>query len=518
MRNTGRNGFLSGVVAAALMLLWMLAARLWLGVLTPVELAVDWLVPMLPLSWFEAGLDLLGGLAKPLLYLMALLVNLALGGVVGVVYARLAARSAGPRPQLAGVLLVLALMLFTGLALLPLTGQGVFGASSSAGVARTVAYYLPAYALFTAVLGVSVSLAPSDSGPTDEGRRRMLRRTLRGGAALLAVAAAGPVLARLLERMTLTSVDASAEGMPAPITPVGTFYNVSKNALDPDVDALAWRLRIHGLVERPYSLALEDIHALPASEKVHTLQCISNPVGGNLVGNARWKGLPLRDLLERAGLRDGVVDIKLEGEDGYTDSIPLSKAMEPGTLLVYEMNGAPLTLKHGAPLRLLVPDIYGMKNVKWIRAIEAVGEDYKGYWQRQGWSDVATYQTMSQVRVPAAADVLRVGDAIEVGGIAFAGARGIDKVEWSTDGGRTWQQSDLLLDQGPDTWRFWQAEWKPTQPGEYRLLVRATDGEGRLQAAEPSPTLPSGATGYHGITIRVREGAAASVAASPHPA
>ncbi len=490
-----------GLVAAAAMLLWMLAARLWLRVLSPIELLADWIIPRIPLSWFEMGLSLLGGYAKPLLYLLGLGATLLLGALLGVAYSRLQYQlSMRARSRLAEALVV-ALLLFTGLVLLPLTGQGIFGVASSAGMLRTLAYYLPAYLIFAAVL---VLAHPLPAGDADPGRRRVLRCGLQGGGALLLLAAAGPVLGRLLSRMTLTSVTANAEGMPAPVTPVGTFYNVSKNALDPRVDAAKWRLNVGGMVQSPFALSLDEIRALPSIEKMHTLQCISNPIGGNLIGNAEWQGFPLRDLLQRAGVQQGVVDIKLTSEDGYTESIPLPKAMEPGTLLVYDMNGEPLTYKHGAPLRLLVPNIYGMKNAKWITSIEAVAEDFKGYWQRQGWSDVAIYQTMSQLRAPSTQTRVVEGQSTEVGGIAFAGSRGIQKVEWSADGGRSWREAELLPELTEvDTWRFWQAEWSPEQAGNATLMVRATDGEGRTQTDEQNPTLPDGATGYHSLEVRV---------------
>lgn len=497
MAPDARGGYRAGVTAALAMLVWMFAARDWLGVLTPLELVADQIVPRIPLELFRAGIEALGGYAKIATYAVGLVLTLLLGGALGGAVYRLAA-GRGARRLLAGDgIAVLGLLLLTGLVLLPLAGDGPFGAASGVGAGRTVLYYLIAYLLYAVVLALpalETSVAPADAGR---------RRLLRGGGLLLVLAAVGPVLVRAVQGMTVTNLDRAAEGMPKPITPVGPFYNVSKNAFDPRVDAETWRLRIGGMVETPFELTLDEIRALPPVEKLHTLQCISNPVGGNLIGNGDWTGVRLRDLLDRAGVRDGVIDIKIEAEDGYVDSIPLPKAMEEGALLAYEMNGAPLTYKHGAPLRLLVPNIYGMKNVKWITGIEAVGEDVRGYWQRQGWSDVATYQIMSQVRVPKGDDRLSVGQPVQVGGIAFAGSRGIGAVEWSADAGETWRAAELLRDMGKDTWRFWQAAWTPDFAGEYALTVRATDGDGTLQTRESAPTLPDGATGYHSITVRV---------------
>jgi DMSO/TMAO reductase YedYZ molybdopterin-dependent catalytic subunit len=178
------------------------------------------------------------------------------------------------------------------------------------------------------------------------------------------------------------------------VTPTKDFYVVSKNAFDPEVDAERWRLEITGLVESPLTLSYDEVKSLPAVEQYATLCCISNEVGGDLIGNALWRGVRLKDLFERAGLKPGVVDVALHASDGYTDSISLARAVQDGTLLVYEMNGEPLKPEHGYPLRLLVPGIYGMKNVKWITGLEAIDYDLKGFWQRRGWDDRAEYKTM----------------------------------------------------------------------------------------------------------------------------
>lgn len=237
-----------------------------------------------------------------------------------------------------------------------------------------------------------------------------------------------------------------------------------------------------------------------AVEQYATLECISNPVGGDLIGNAKWKGVRLRVLLERAGIQPSVRDVVLRGADGYSDSIPLDRAMQDGTLVVYEMNGAPLTPTHGFPVRLLVPGIYGMKNVKWITRIELVNYDYKGYWQRRGWDDRAEYKTMSRIDVPQAS-ASRSGETIA--GIAFAGDRGISGVEVSTDGGATWEPARLRAPLSPYSWVLWQHPWTPGRGGKSELLVRATDGRGEIQTAQRAEPIPDGASGYHRRTINL---------------
>jgi hypothetical protein len=279
------------------------------------------------------------------------------------------------------------------------------------------------------------------------------------------------------------------------ITPNRDFYQVSKNAFDPQVDVASWKLEVAGLVETELALTYDDLKALPWVEQYATLACISNEVGGDLIGNALWRGVRLKDVLEKAGLKPGVVDIMLRASDDYTDSIPLERANADGTLLVCEMNGEQLTPEHGAPVRLLVPGIYGMKNVKWITRIEALDFDFKGYWQRRGWDERAEYKTMSRIDAPDGS----VKGETSIAGIAFAGDRGISRVEVSTDGGATWTPADLRPALSPISWVLWQRRWVPTQPGKHRILVRATDGRGQTQTSQYAPPAPSGSSGYHSV-------------------
>jgi DMSO/TMAO reductase YedYZ molybdopterin-dependent catalytic subunit len=288
------------------------------------------------------------------------------------------------------------------------------------------------------------------------------------------------------------------EGLALEITPTNDFYVVSKNAFDPQVESKAWKLEVAGMVDNPLTLTYDEIKALPSIEQYATLACISNEVGGDLIGNALWRGVRLGDLLKQAGLKPGVADILLRARDDYTDSIPLDRAMADGTLLVYMMNGEPLTSEHGFPLRLLVPGIYGMKNVKWITRIEAVDFDFKGYWQRRGWDDRAEYKTLSRIDAPGHS--IKGGSTIA--GIAFAGDRGISKVEVSTDGGRTWEPAEIKAALSPYTWVLWNRQWAPEQGGKHLVVVRATDGKGTVQTSQLAPPAPSGSSGYHAVTIR----------------
>jgi DMSO/TMAO reductase YedYZ molybdopterin-dependent catalytic subunit len=289
-------------------------------------------------------------------------------------------------------------------------------------------------------------------------------------------------------------------GLAHEITPVGEFYTVSKNAFDPEVNQKSWSLKVAGLVNNQLSLSFEDVRALPVVEEYATLECIDNRVGGDLIGNALWRGVRLKVILDHAGVKDGVVDIVFRAADGYRDSIPLSKAVAEGTMLAYEMGGQPLTREHGFPLRLIVPGIFGMKNIKWITSIEAVDFDFKGYWQSRGWDDQAEYKTMSRIDVPDG----EVAGPVTIAGIAFAGDREISKVEVSTNGGKTWEPAELKASLSRFSWVLWSKQWQPPGAGEYSVVVRATDGDGEVQTARIAPAAPDGASGHHRVELGVK--------------
>jgi DMSO/TMAO reductase YedYZ molybdopterin-dependent catalytic subunit len=350
------------------------------------------------------------------------------------------------------------------------------------------------------------------------------RRALIGGAAVAAVAAlggltltrAGPIAGarlgnlpamarRLVQAVTLAPADPEIDATPG-ITPRITsnedHYTVDTTLVKPRVDIATWKLDVTGAVEAPFALTYEQLLDLDAIEQVHTLECISNPTGGELIGTAVWTGVRMRDLLQRARPTDKAFDVVLTSVDGYVDSFPIAKAMEPETLLVYLMNGKTLPQDHGYPVRTLVPNIYGMKNVKWLRTIEVASFDKLGYWQEGGWSDGAIVNTGTRIDVPAR--TLRWnGGEVTIAGIAFAGSRGISKVEISFDGARTWQTAKLEAAAGPLTWRRWSVQWMPPGTGTHTLQARATDGRGDTETPVSRQPFPNGATGYHQLQVNV---------------
>jgi len=292
-------------------------------------------------------------------------------------------------------------------------------------------------------------------------------------------------------------------GLEPDVTPTKDFYVVSKNFFsDPVVDPKTWKLQITGLVSNPYSLTFDELLKLASEDRFETLECISNEIGGNLIGNAQWRGVPLRSLLMKAKVDAKAVKVVFSAADDYADSIPVERALSPANLLAYHMNGSFLEPGHGAPARLLIPGIYGMKNVKWLTKIEIVKNDFQGYWQLRGWSDSAVIQTMSRIEVPGEKTTdLKVGPS-PIAGVAFAGDRKISKVEVSVDGGKTWQNATLKPALGPYTWQLWRLDWNAT-PGDHDVVVRATDGTGRTQTSTVTETLPNGATGWHDRSVHV---------------
>jgi DMSO/TMAO reductase YedYZ molybdopterin-dependent catalytic subunit len=292
-------------------------------------------------------------------------------------------------------------------------------------------------------------------------------------------------------------------GLATEVTPTKDFYTVSKNFFsDPVVDPNSWTLQVAGLVGKPYTLTYNQLLKLPVIERYQTLQCISNEVGGDLISNAAWRGVSLRDLIVSADPDPKAIKVVFSAVDGYQDSIPLSRALSAENVLAHTMNGAPLLAGHGIPARLLIPGIYGMKNVKWLTKIELVSSNFQGYWQQRGWSDDAFINTMSRIDVPDSQHASVKPGKVEVAGIAFGGDKGISKVEVSADGGKTWQAATLKDPLDKFTWRLWRYDWDATA-GDHQIVVRATNGEGVVQTQQQTDTLPNGATGWHSITVHV---------------
>lgn len=304
---------------------------------------------------------------------------------------------------------------------------------------------------------------------------------------------------------TASLVRPPSGGLATEVTPNGLFYVVSKNEVDPTLDAADWRLEVTGLVDNPMTLTYDDLKsALPVEEYV-TLECIGNVVGGDLIGNAKWKGVRLSALLGEAGLGPNVVDIAFEAADGFTNAVSRGRAMSGDVLVVYQMNGRPLPPEHGFPARIVVPGFYGYKSVKWLTKIEPVDHDFMGYWETRGRTDNPIIKTMSKIVAPAHGSSHPLGP-LAASGVAFSGDRGIATVELSIDGERTWSPVDRLSEPlSPFTWVSWDATVEPTARGPLVLIVRAVDGQGVVQTPVEKSVYPDGKTGRHKVRISVGE-------------
>lgn len=303
------------------------------------------------------------------------------------------------------------------------------------------------------------------------------------------------------------------------LTPTNLFY-IRSHFRAPTLEVGSYRLHIDGAVKRPLSLTYNDIRQLPSETRVATLECAGNSrvflvpqVSGaqwelGAVGNAEWTGVPLRSLLERAGLEQDACEIIFEGADNgipkeppvppgpisYARSLPRHKAMQPEVLIAYQMNGRDLPLHHGYPMRAIVPGHYGMASVKWLTHIKAVREPFEGYWQTSDygyWEHVdeqpvrrplAEMKVKSEIARPTVYETLAPNRRYTISGAAWSGEAEVTDIEVSTDGGATWARAQFLDQVQRHAWRRWTYDWlTPSQPGRYTLLARATDADGNIQ-------------------------------------
>ncbi len=292
-------------------------------------------------------------------------------------------------------------------------------------------------------------------------------------------------------------------GLSPYFTPDGAFYRVDTALVLPQVDPRSWTLRIHGLVDRPMELTFDDLLRRPLDEHDLTLSCVSNEVGGPLVGNARWIGAPLADLLRQAGVRAGADQLVGRSADGFTTGTPVEAVLDGREgLLAVAMNGEALPVTHGFPCRMIVPGFYGYASAtKWLVDLELTSyAAFDPYWVRRGWDRYGPMKTASRIDVPASSARLTAGPTT-VAGVAWATHRGIAAVEVRTDGG-PWAPARLADADGTDVWRQWTYDWTPT-PGTHRIEVRATDGTGAVQPEDRTPPYPSGSTGWHSVVVTV---------------
>ncbi len=488
----------------------MALAKVFFMVPLPVDMLFNFTGRLLGVPWIfnmvhalPFGLD---QYAKYALYAVTVVILLGFWTVLGAFYTRFSRWLTRWGTDAAYVVLS---VLLTGLVLLPIQGLGLFGLSPNnfqypplASALWSAGFGLVFAAALHLLYATSIKRSDSDSSGFSASRRESLRSIAGIVVVLSGLAAFGRMVGDGVARaaQSITDLIDRIRGISSEVTAVGDHYNVSKNVFDPSVNASNWQLRITGMVDNEITLNLDDLRAMESVERPNTLMCVSNRVGGNLIGNSVWTGVRLSELLNQAGVQEGANELILRAADNYADSFPLDAAMRDATIVAYLQNGEPLTQSHGFPARVLVPGIYGMKNVKWVLEIELTNQDYQGYWQTRGWSDTAIVKTLSRIDT-AEATQLEDG-SYAIGGIAYAGLRGVQGVEVSVDDGESWQGAQLKPALNDLSWNLWGFTWSP-EPGNYQVLVRATDGTGSVQTAEQSPPLPDGASGYHRLRVRV---------------
>jgi len=497
--------FAAGVVAGGTGLLVTFLMRAFgLGVFLP-EIAVDFVVGRIPGAIESFFIRSLGEGAKLLALLTALAVFLVLPGIYATLYRRV-------QRWLKNRWLVMAFYTFTSagivlLAILPVLDAGFLGSNTSVGIGFAVFSQLIGYWLYAALLDyLLVDVAAEYPEGFSLSRRQFIAGTI-GAVAVAALTVYG--LGSLISKKGRLVFASIAEMFSKEQTPTSEFYVVTKNVIDPTVDAGTWRLSIGGLVSNPTTYSYADIQALATVDEFVTLECVSNEVGGNLISMAEWTGVRLAMILQSAGVDTSPNNwVVFTCADGYTAAIPITKAMDPSTLVAVYMNGGPLATAHGYPARVIVPGLYGMFHAKWVTKIETVQGEFRGYWQQKGWtnSDDAHGRVNTVAIVATPADNAVVGGIVDIGGVAFAGDRGISRVEVSTDGGSTWTDATLYPRTGRGlTWVLWSYNWTPPRGGSFRIVARAYDAAGVIQDSTPFPPFPNGASGYDSITLLVSQ-------------
>jgi DMSO/TMAO reductase YedYZ molybdopterin-dependent catalytic subunit len=296
----------------------------------------------------------------------------------------------------------------------------------------------------------------------------------------------------------------SADGLTPYVTSNADFYRIDTAIFVPQVDASTWKMTIGGMVDRPVTFTYADLLAMDLVEEPVTLTCVSNEVGGHLIGNAVWRGVPLAKLLSNAGVQSGATQIVGRSVDDFTVGFPTEIALDGRTAMIaVGMNGEPLPVRHGFPARLVVAGLYGyVSATKWLKEITLTRlEDFDAYWIPRGWSKLGPIKTESRVDIPRSGAKMPAAK-MTIAGVAWAPSRGISRVEVSIDKG-PWVEARLGEVASKNTWVQWLYEWADAQPGSHMVSVRATDGTGEVQTEQPATPAPDGASGYHyrGFTV-----------------
>ncbi len=506
MKSTHVRDSLSGALAAGLALgISELIAGIVASAPSLVESLGNWVIDHVPPGVKEWAISLFGTNDKLALLISITIVTLVIGAVVG---------------WFARDRFWLAIVVFGGF--------GVVAALAAMADPQVT----PLGAVIPAAVAVVVGLAtlrmlfniglPAPTGESDPSRRTFL---VGAGAVIGVAALAGAFGRTLLERAkravagrddvvlptaaeTLpavpTGADFGIDGVQPILVPNSDFYRIDTALSIPRIDLQEWRLSITGLVDQPYTIDFADLLDMRMVERDVTLSCVSNQVGGGLVGNARWLGVPLTEILDRADVQPGAQQIVGRSVDDFTVGFPVEAAYDGREALVaVGMNGEPLPFEHGFPARLVVAGLYGyVSATKWLSEIELTTWDgFDAYWIPRGWAKEAPIKTQSRIDTPMASNVA-IGTTV-VAGAAWAPTRGISKVEVQLGENADWVEAELSEPLSENAWVQWKVDWDVTGPGRYVLRCRATDGDGNLQTEDVLPPAPDGATGWHRRVVDV---------------
>ena len=514
-----RFAAVAGVVAAAIALATgELFAALVGGASSPVAGVGSAVIDFAPPGSKDLAVTLFGTNDKPAILVMVTLTVLLVGAVIGLI-----ARS---RPT-AGYAAIIGLVVVGFLAAMRLPEtqptMAVVSAALQAFLGIQVLAMLLAAAPRETAGGTAAGATAAAGASTVPSRRGFLLRA--GGLGLLALIGGGIgraiVAGRAAAVATVTGmIPQAVQPAPAPgpdasfaidgisplVVPNDAFYRIDTALVTPSVNLADWSLRVHGMVRNEVSLTFDQLVELPIVEQYVTIACVSNEVGGNLVGNAKWTGVRLTDVLAMAEPQPGATQIVPRSVDGWTAGFPTEWVTAPerprDALIAVKMNDEPLPAAHGFPARLIVPGLYGyVSATKWLSEIELTTlEAFDAYWVPRGWAKEAPILTQSRIDVPGNLARVSAGP-VAVAGVAWAPDRGISKVEVAVDGG-DWQEATLATAIGPQTWIQWKWAWQAT-PGDHELAVRATDGTGEVQTSQVTRPDPDGARGYHRVAVRV---------------
>jgi DMSO/TMAO reductase YedYZ molybdopterin-dependent catalytic subunit len=373
-----------------------------------------------------------------------------------------------------------------------LLGRGRAASTTSAGLDARSDPARRSFLLRTTAVGIGALVVGL-------GSRGLLERSRTAPIPAAELPPASDLVAPLAGGMDLAP---TTPGLTPIVVPTDEFYRIDTALLVPSVDVATWSLRIHGLVERETTLTWDELLALPMFEQYVTIACVSNEVGGGLVGNAKWTGVRLRDVLDIAGVSASASQLVGRSVDGFTAGMPTAWVMDPARepMIAVQMNDRPLPPAHGYPARLIVPGLYGyVSATKWLAELELTTmEGFDAYWVPLGWSKEAPILTQSRIDTPRGGSV--AAGRVPIAGIAWAPDRGIDKVEVGIDG--QWHEAKLSTPISDATWVQWVVGWDAT-PGSHTISVRATDGTGEVQAELPTPPAPDGARGWHTVGVHV---------------